>query len=172
MPTNQPLGYFPWKKKILFRVFCCCGRNEPKISRTSQPLITQNYLTWQSHVLLVSDYSGTKIIFIKYINIYILLQSTSPPTSKMMPPVMAMRDLRSLSFPAQVVHFIPIQATPRPAMDTMMPTIISARVAWREPGGRQVQAKEENLFITNITYTTGISVVQSYPRLFCASALN
>lgn len=51
-----------------------------------------------------------------------------------MPPVMAMRDLRSLSVPAQVVHFIPMQATPRPAMDTMMPTIIKARVAWSEPG--------------------------------------
>lgn len=60
---------------------------------------------------------------------------------------MAMRDLRSLSSPAQVVHFIPMQATPRPAMDTMIPTIINARVAWREPGDRQVKRwKEENVF--------------------------
>ena len=28
----------------------------------------------------------------------------------------------------------PIQATPSPAIDTMMPTIIKARVAWSEPG--------------------------------------
>ncbi|TNN39087.1 hypothetical protein EYF80_050756 [Liparis tanakae] len=46
----------------------------------------------------------------------------------MMPPVMATRDLRSFSLPPQVVHFIPMQATPRPATDTMMPTIIKARV--------------------------------------------
>ena len=59
---------------------------------------------------------------------------SSPPTRRMMPPVMATRDLRSLSLPPQVVHFIPIQATPNPAMDTMMPTIIKARVAWSEPG--------------------------------------
>lgn len=65
---------------------------------------------------------------------------------------MAMRDLRSLSSPAQVVHFIPMQATPRPAMDTMMPTIISARVAWREPGDRRVNAKEENVFSEDIAY--------------------
>lgn len=91
-----------------------------------------------------------------------LRYSSSPPTNKMMPPVMAMRDLRSLSSPAQVVHFIPMQATPRPAMDTMMPTIINARVAWREPGDRQVNAKEENVFgekkityvITKLTETT------------------
>lgn len=54
---------------------------------------------------------------------------SSPPTSRMMPPVMATRDLRSLSLPPQVVHFIPIHATPNPATDTMMPTIIKARVA-------------------------------------------
>lgn len=56
-----------------------------------------------------------------------------PPTSRMMPPVIATRDFRSLSAPPQVVHFMPIQATPSPATDTMMPTIIKARVAWSEP---------------------------------------
>lgn len=61
-------------------------------------------------------------------------KKSSPPTSKIIPPVMAMRVLRSLSVPPQVVHFIPIHATPRPAMETMMPTIISARVACSEPG--------------------------------------
>ena len=61
-----------------------------------------------------------------------------------MPPVMAMRDLRSLSLPAQVVHFIPIQATPRPAMDTMMPTIIKARVAWSEPGADREKGKKND----------------------------
>lgn len=77
-----------------------------------------------------------------------------------MPPVIAMRDLRSLSFPAQVVHFIPMQATPRPAMDTMMPTIINARVAWREPGDRQVNAKviylikKHHLYTLHVKFTT------------------
>lgn len=69
---------------------------------------------------------------------------SSPPTSRMMPPVMAMRDLRSLSFPPQVVHFIPIQATPRPATDTMMPTIIKARVAWSEPGADRGEGKKND----------------------------
>lgn len=50
-----------------------------------------------------------------------------------MPPVMAMRDLRVLSSPPQVVHFIPMQATPRPATVTIMLTIMRARVAWRAP---------------------------------------
>lgn len=75
-----------------------------------------------------------------------------------MPPVMAMRDLRSLSFPAQVVHFIPMQATPRPAMDTIMPTIIKARVAWSEPGGGWEDAKEENNYNTSITAIVGRGV--------------
>lgn len=56
-----------------------------------------------------------------------------PPTSSMMPPVIAVRDLRTLSSAPQVVHFIPMHATPSPAMDTIIPTIISARVAWRSP---------------------------------------
>lgn len=53
-----------------------------------------------------------------------------------MPPVMAMRDLRVLSSPPQVVHFIPMQATPRPATVTIMLTIMRARVAWRAPSVR------------------------------------
>lgn len=55
---------------------------------------------------------------------------------------MAMRDLRNLSAPPQVVHFIPIHATPRPAMDTMMPTIIKARVACSEPSETYVRQGE------------------------------
>lgn len=54
----------------------------------------------------------------------------------MIPPVMAMRDLRVLSSPPQLVHFIPMQATPRPASVTIILTIMRARVAWRAPGGR------------------------------------
>lgn len=50
-----------------------------------------------------------------------------------MPPVTAVRALRTLLSSPHVVHFIPTQATPNPAIDTMMPTIIRARVAWREP---------------------------------------
>lgn len=46
-----------------------------------------------------------------------------------MPPVMAMRDLRVLSSPPQVVHFIPMQATPSPVTVMIMLMIIRARVA-------------------------------------------
>lgn len=46
-----------------------------------------------------------------------------------MPPVMAMRDLRALSSPPQVVHFIPMQATPSPATANKMLMIMRARVA-------------------------------------------
>lgn len=53
----------------------------------------------------------------------------SPPIRITMPPVMAMRDLRVLSSPPQVVHFIPMQATPSPATDMIMLTIMRARVA-------------------------------------------
>ena len=60
------------------------------------------------------------------------------PISRTMPPVMAMRDFLVLSSPPQVVHFIPMVATPSPATVTMMPTIIRARVAWREPGEDRV----------------------------------
>lgn len=56
---------------------------------------------------------------------------------------MAMRALRSLSLPPQVVHFIPMQATPRPAMETMMPTIIRARVAWSEPGAEEEKERQQ-----------------------------
>lgn len=69
--------------------------------------------------------------------------ASSPPTRRTMPPVMATRDLRSLSPPPQVVHFIPMQATPRPEMDTMMPTIIRARVAWREPAAARGEENSE-----------------------------
>lgn len=54
-----------------------------------------------------------------------------------MPPVIAMRDFRVLSSPPQVVHFIPMQATPRPATVRIMLTIMRARVAWRAPGQEQ-----------------------------------
>ena len=47
---------------------------------------------------------------------------------------MAMRALRMRSPAPQVVHFMPMQATASPAMDTTIPTIISARVACRAPG--------------------------------------
>lgn len=57
-----------------------------------------------------------------------------PPIRMMMPPVMAMRDLRVLSSPPQLVHFIPMQAAPRPHTVTMMLMIMRARVAWRAPG--------------------------------------
>lgn len=53
--------------------------------------------------------------------------------SSIIPPVIAVRALRTLLSPPHVVHFIPTQATPSPAIDTMMLTIIKARVAWREP---------------------------------------
>ena len=56
------------------------------------------------------------------------------PIRMTMPPAMAMRDLRVLSSPPQLVHFIPMQAMPRPATVTMMDTIMRARVAWRAPG--------------------------------------
>lgn len=64
-----------------------------------------------------------------------------------MPPVMATRDLRSLSPPPQVVHFIPMQATPNPAMDTMMPTIIKARVACSEPEEDRVTETTSNEYV-------------------------
>lgn len=51
-----------------------------------------------------------------------------------MPPVMAMRDFRTLSSPPQVVHFIPMQATPTPTTTTIILTTMRARVAWRAPG--------------------------------------
>lgn len=53
-----------------------------------------------------------------------------------MPPIIAVRALRTLLSSPHVVHFMPMQATPSPAIDTIMPTIISARVAWREPNTR------------------------------------
>lgn len=56
------------------------------------------------------------------------------PIRMMMPPVIAMRDFFVLSSPPQLVHFIPMQATPRPATVTIMLTIMRARVAWRAPG--------------------------------------
>lgn len=54
-----------------------------------------------------------------------------------MPPVMAMRDFFVLSSPPQVVHFIPMQATPSPATARIMLTIMRARVACRAPGKRK-----------------------------------
>lgn len=51
------------------------------------------------------------------------------PMRMMIPPVKAMRDLRTLSSPPQVVHFIPMVATPIPATEAMMLTIMRARVA-------------------------------------------
>lgn len=64
------------------------------------------------------------------------LKGVSPPTSMMMPPAMAMRLFLTLSSPPQVVHFIPMQATPRPATETTMLNTMRARVAWRAPEGR------------------------------------
>lgn len=55
----------------------------------------------------------------------------------MIPAAMAMRVLRVLSSPPQLVHFIPMQAAPRPTTITMMLTIMRARVAWRAPGEGQ-----------------------------------
>lgn len=54
-----------------------------------------------------------------------------------MPPVMEMRAFLTLSSPPQVVHFIPMTATPKPATTTMILTIMRARVAWRAPGQGQ-----------------------------------
>lgn len=67
-----------------------------------------------------------------------------PPIRMIMPPVMAIRDLRVLSSPPQLVHFIPMQATPRPAIDTMILTIMRARVAWRAAG---VRGKKNQLLL-------------------------
>lgn len=61
------------------------------------------------------------------------LNSFLHPIRRIMPPVMAMRDFRVLSSPPQFVHFIPMQAAPRPASVTIILTIIRARVAWRAP---------------------------------------
>lgn len=75
-----------------------------------------------------------------------------PPMSSMMPPATAMRALRTLLSSPHVVHFIPTQATPSPAIDTMMPTIIRARVAWREPNTQTVDFNKEKhlLYHSNI----------------------
>lgn len=85
--------------------------------------------------------------------------TSSPPTSKIIPPVMAMRDLRSFSVPPHVVHFIPIHATPSPAMDMMMPTIIKARVACSEPGGKYIWQEEIIIYLfsfVNFIFSCGM----------------
>lgn len=85
----------------------------------------------------------------------------------MMPPVMAVRALRTLSSAPQVVHFIPMQATPRPAMDTMIPTIIKARVAWRSPtGDRELRTGNDKQMQIHLTADCAL-IVSFYTKTGC-----